>query len=127
MPKKLSDDQVTSYPLELYRGMTYSRTFQYSNSDGTPIDLTGKSIVVHIRNVFPTLLVLDSDAAPTALGSEVVMVDAVDGRFRLKLTDEETLTAELTTSSSEARWWIELHDGGDVILLWKDCVTVEDI
>lgn len=127
MPKRLTEDSVANYPLRILRGITYSRVFQFANNDGSPVDLTGMEIVIHLRDVFPTLVVMSSNDAPTPLGSEVVITDAVNGKFRFKLTDEETLTAVLTTSSTEARWWIELHDTGDVDLLLLDCATVEDI
>lgn len=126
MPKKFTEDGVAGYPLRILRGITYSRVFKFENSDGTPVNLTGMEVVVHLRDVFSTLFVLGSNDAPTALGSEVAITDAVNGEFRFKLTDEETLTAVLT-SSNEGKWWIELHDTGDVDLLLLDCATVEDI
>jgi hypothetical protein len=127
MARKLTESEVAGYPLRIRRGITWSRVLQYSNKDGTPIDLTGMEVVVHLRDVFPTLTVLGSNDPPTPLGSEVVITDAANGKFRVKFTDEETLTGVLTTSSSEDRWWIELHDSGDVDLLLLDCATVEDI
>jgi hypothetical protein len=127
MARKLTESEVAGYPLRIRRGITWSRVLQYSNKDGTPIDLTGMEVVVHLRDVFPTLTVLGSNDPPTTLGSEVVITDAANGKFRVKFTDEETLTGVLTTSSSEDRWWIELHDSGDVDLLLLDCATVEDI
>jgi hypothetical protein len=57
MARKLTESEVAGYPLRIRRGITWSRVLQYSNKDGTPIDLTGMEVVVHLRDVFPTLTV----------------------------------------------------------------------
>jgi hypothetical protein len=127
MPRRLTDQGASGYPLKIQRGITWSRVFQFTNNDGTPVDMTGMSIVVHIRDIFDTLFVLSSDDPPTALGSEVVFTDQVNGTFRFKLTDEETLTANEVNDSNPGKWWMERLDDGDVNLLLVDCATAEDI
>ena len=128
MPRRLTDNEVATYPLVIRRGITWSRVFQFTNNDGTPIDMTGMSVVVHIRDIFDTLFVLSTDDAATALGSEVVFTDQANGIFRFKLTDEETLTANEVDSSDDGLWWVEYHDDGDVqLLIEPSCATAEDI
>jgi len=120
MPQRVSSN--TTYTLPLYRGITYSKTFTYQDSAGVGINLTGKEIQVKVKDVFPALLSIGSDLPTTTLGSSVTITDAVNGKFNVHISDEETETAEL----GSGRWWIELHDAGDVLLLWRDAVDVND-
>lgn len=113
----------STYTLQIYKGITYSRTFQYKDADDVPIDLTNKSIVIQLKDIFTSVLQLGSSLPASALGSSVTITDAANGKFRLLITDEETAAAELGTG----RWWIELHDAGDVTLLWRDDIKVEDV
>lgn len=119
-PRLVSD---TTFTLQLYRGITYSTTFTYTDPNDVPINLTGKSIVIGLKDIFDNTLLLGSALPASALGSTVTITDAVNGKFRLYITDEETETADL----GSGRWWIEEHDGGDVNLLLRDDVQVDDI
>lgn len=132
MAKRLSPACETpdtpEYDIEMRRGITMSIPITYKQPNGAPVDLTGKSIVAKFKNVFSTLLSIDSDDAPTALGSSVTITDALAGKALIKVSDEETLTAILTEDATEqARWWAELHDAGDVQLLVIGDVTVTEV
>lgn len=121
MAYKLKEQTDLQYPITLYRGITYSRSFTYEDENEAPINLTGKIVVVKFKSVFTNLLTLDSSEAPTTLGSSVVITDAPAGKFTFTLTDEETLTAK-----DNGRWWMELRSGGAADLLWRDEVIVLD-
>lgn len=122
--KRLIETIEADFPLELYQGITYSREFQYFDETNTPIDLTGKIISIKIKDVFPTQLNLFSNLPASVLGSDLTIVDAIDGKFRLKLTEDETTTARLGTAG---KYWIELYDGDDIDVLWIDGVCVTEV
>lgn len=123
-PRQITTSQCTvGFPIILYRGVSYVQTFTYYNPDRTPIDLTGKGIIIEFKDVFGTTLRLSSEDSPTALGSYVEITDAVNGEFKLVVTDEETLTAEL----GPGRWWMGRIEGSEVILIWRDSVDVQDV
>lgn len=110
----------THYTILIYKGVTYSRTFEYTNSDGTPINLTGKSLSIKFKDTFPAQLELFTNGSPSTLGSTFLVTDAVNGKFRLQLTDDETAVAKV----GQGKWWIELYSGSDVDLLWLDNTSV---
>lgn len=113
----------SNYTVEIWQGITYSREFKYTDVNGDAIDLTGKVISIKFKDVFPTQLELFSNTAPSVLGSTFLVTDAVNGKFRLQLTDEETAT----TDTGQGKWWIELYTGSDVDLLWIDSVLVKEL
>lgn len=121
--KQITSTQDSHYTILIYKGVTYSREFQYLSSDGTPIDLTGKSVSIKFKNVFASQLELFSDTLPSTLGSTILITDAALGKFRLQLTDDETATAKCGSGS----WWIELYSGSNVDLIWLDSVSVIEL
>lgn len=110
----------TGFPITIYKGISLSLPFTYKNSDGTPIDLTGKTVVFKLK--FGDTVTSYTTVA-NAQGSVVTITDPPDGEFHILITDEETASMEL----GSGRWWLELHDSGNVTLLWRDDVTVEDV
>lgn len=123
MARKLIDTVQQNYTITIYTGVTYSRIFQYMQSDGNPVNLTGKVIKMEFKDVFTSTMILLSSDVPTALGSKVEITDAVNGYFRVEITSEETATAVI----GPGKWWIELIDGSDSDLLWLDCVNVVEV
>ena len=121
---KIINSCTTSYKITLFQGVTYARSLQYLNSDGTPVNLTGKIVKFKVKDIFTSLLTLSSDSAPNTYLSQVAITNAAQGQFQIKLTDEQTATAEI---GAEGRWWIELHDAGDVNILWRDDIEVIDV
>jgi hypothetical protein len=119
MAKKFNEC-ISTYPITIYRGISLSIPFTYKQSDGTPIDLTGKEIVFKLR--FDEV-VTTYNSAPNSYGSAVTITDDVNGEFTVLVTDEETAVMEINSG----RWWLELHDAGNVDLLFKDDVVVEDV
>ena len=108
------NSSVKTYTFEIYRGITYTRSF------------TGKSIVIKFKDFLNTTLVLASDDVDAGQ-SRVEITDAVNGKFKLVISESDTQSAKLTTSSNQGSWWIELHDGDDIFLIWKDKVKVTDV
>lgn len=103
----------TQYKPTVYKGVTFSLPFTYKQANGVPYDLTGKSVVAKFKTLFGATT-LEITETPTTLGSYTLLTDAVNGQFLIFLTDEETDTLEETSGT----WWIELHDGGDVRMLY---------
>lgn len=124
MPRRITETDTTKYPIKIYKGITWSRTLTFTDKNGAPINISTKDFVFKLKDVFSSLFTIGTNLPATALGSQVTKVDAVNGKFRILVTDEETATA---ITGSDGKWWIELHDTGDVKVLWIDCVTVEDI
>ena len=121
-PKKIQTGCSDEYPLVITRGITLSKNFTYKDDLGAPINLTGKTVQVKFKSVFTTNpLILTSVA--TTLGSNVSIPTPTNGTFFFTLTDEETATALLKSG----RWWAELHDAGNVSLLLRGDVRVEDV
>lgn len=120
------NSSVKTYTFEIYRGITYTRSFTYKNPSGEAINLTGKSIVIKFKDFLNTTLVLASDDVDAGQ-SRVEITDAVNGKFKLVISESDTQSAKLTTSSNQGSWWIELHDGDDIFLIWKDKVKVTDV
>jgi hypothetical protein len=111
----------TGFPIIIYRGISLSLAFTYKDDDDNPIDLTGKEIVFKLK--FDNTI-LTYNSTPNSFGSVVTITDDINGEFHVLVTDEETTDMDLQT---EGRWWLELHDGGNVDLLYKDNVTVQDV
>lgn len=122
-PRKLTEKVQKNYTIRLYKGITYNKSFVYKDSSGTPINLTGKSVSIKFKDIFPTQLELFSDGAPSDLGSTITITDATEGAFTIQITLAETLTGD----TGQGRWWIELHDGTESFLIWLDDVTLEEI
>ncbi len=121
-PKRIIETVDNNYTITLYKGITYSRVFEYTDSDGVPINLTGKILKITFKNVFPQIVEIASNTGATPQGSTFTIIDAINGKFRLQLTDEETDTAETCGT-----WWIELISGSDIDLLWLDKVEIVEL
>ncbi len=122
MAKKIESCNA-GYILEILRGISLSEPFTYKNPDGSAIDLTGKTVVFKLK--FGTTIHTYTSTA-NAYGSSVTITDAINGKFLVLVTDEETLTFALT-DGTPGKWWLELHESGNIDLLWRDDVTVEDV
>jgi hypothetical protein len=111
---------TTGYIITIIRGISLSLPFTYKAPDGTPIDLTGKEVVFKLKldGVIHTYT-----STPNTYGSVVTITDAVNGEFLVLVTDEETTTFDLITG----RWWLELHESGNITLLFRDDVIIEDV
>lgn len=73
------------YDFEIPQGTTFSRTFTYKDSAGTPFDLSGASIELKAyRTITSDAVVLDASTA----GGEIVI--GADGQFVLSLTASQT-------------------------------------
>lgn len=120
--RRLIDEAENHYTLVFYQGIAFSKIFEYTDSTGTPINLTGKIISIKFKGVFPTQLELFSNGGTSTLGSSFLITDAVNGKLTLQISLEETLTATLGNSG---KWWIELEDGTG--LIWIDNVLVKEI
>jgi hypothetical protein len=122
--RRIIDTTSQQFCINLYKGITYSKAFQWTDSNGVGIDLGGKSLVINFKNTFDSLLTLATDGSPTTLGSFFSITDEVNGNFRLQLSDEETATANTGAGS----YWIEVHDGGNIDILWgPDTVEVFEL
>jgi hypothetical protein len=120
--KKTSVNAKSRYPLDLYQGMTYSQEFTWK-SGGVAVPLSGKVIRLHIKGVFPTLLVLSSDESPNSLGSFVSITNESAGKFVIQLSSAQTATA-----LTNGKYWIEYQVGDVVKPLWlPDNVIVHEI
>lgn len=104
-----------------YRGVTFQRNMTYKAA-GVPVDLTGKIIEFHFRKKDATTdhLTLDSDTAPTINDTKVVITDALNGKFTVKVADEDITAIPFELGN----WWIALNDGTDPQRIGGGAVTV---
>lgn len=120
--KKTSANAKSRYTLDLYQGMTYSKEFTWKSA-GQPVPLSGKTIRLHIKDVFSSLLVLSSDESPNSLGSFVSITNADAGKFIIQLSSAQTALA-----LKNGKYWIEYQVGDLVKPLWlPDSVVVHEI
>lgn len=120
---RLIDNNDSQYTIYFRKGITYAEVFTYTDPDGVPIDLTGKTVRMTFHSVFEDDLVIDN-SAPSLLGSTLIITDPTTGVFRVQVSAAETATAEITTCG---RWWIEVITGSEIELLWIDYLTVLDL
>jgi hypothetical protein len=103
-----------NYQFVFEKDETVNLPFRYQtlNPDETrtPIDLTGKRLVIRFvaRGIAEPMLVLDSDEGPNAHGAELEITDADDGRFVVIVTVEQI--AEFSPCFGE--WKLILYDAG---------------
>ena len=94
--------------------------YQTVNEDGTrtPIDLTGKRIVIEFtpRAAAEPILTLDSDEGATANGSAIVIVDAVGGEFEITITEAE-IEAMIPATFGRAEMRLYQTVGGTILLM----------
>jgi hypothetical protein len=120
-----------TYTLKIDKGFTYIRAFTFNAPAtgstatnpiaGDPVDLTGKSIIFNLRCGGVVLTI--NSGTPSALGSTITITDAINGKYTLKLTDEET---DLFIAPV-GRWWMTLIDGGDESPLGYGGITVSTV
>lgn len=121
-----------AFQIKFLKGETFEVEFQYQtvNADGTrtPINITGKVVSIYFRlNKKSTdLLVLASNAAANAYGSVLTVTNAVLGKFKPKVTNEQT-ALDAFTAGKDGSWWVMLDDGTDPIRLWKDEFVIREI
>lgn len=122
--RRIIETSQEHYTIVLYKGITYSKNFQWTDRNGVGIDLTGKVLTVSFKNVFDDLFQMSTDDSPTTLGSTFTITDILNGKFRLQLTDEETETAEV----GGGNWWVEIEESGNIDILWgPDDVNVIEL
>ena len=119
MPKKLEQCQMTLHPV-IYKGITFSMAFTYTDVNDSPINLTGKEVHFKLRRNNEVFTYTNT---PTANGSEVKLVDPLGGRFKVIVSDEDTQLLEVGTY----RWWLELHYSGAVVLITSGDLTVTEV
>lgn len=107
--------------LIIYRGISVNLPFTYKNDDGTGFDLTGKTVVFKLK--FGST-VYEYTTTPNSYGSVVTITDEVNGEFTVLVASVETLLFDLT---QDGVWWLELHTGSIVDLLYRDIAVVEDV
>ena len=120
-----------TYTLKIDKGFTCFRAFSYNAPApastaanpivGDPINLTGKSIIFNLRCGGIVLTI--NSGTPSASGSTITITDAVNGKYALKITDEET---DLF-NAPVGRWWLTLIDGGDETPLGYGGITVSTV
>jgi hypothetical protein len=71
---------------EYVRGASFLRTYTLTHNDNTPVDLTGKLIAGQIGTV------VASGAIDVVLAFTAVITDALNGKFSISLTHNDTLT-----------------------------------
>lgn len=123
MARKLTETCETFYTINLYKGQAWNKEFTYTDANGEPIDLSTTPVSIKFKDVFPDQLELFSDGSPTALNSSLEITDAVGGKFTVKLSKDEILTAEVGTGS----WWIEFYDTLDVDKQFGHPMTPNDV
>lgn len=107
--------------LMIEQGETLSIDLRWvTKSTKAPIDLTGCEFVLQARaekaSTSPILLNM------TTTGGQIPITDALDGKFKLFLTDEETYALALPAEPTNKRAWYELVCGfstGEKRKLWK--------
>lgn len=71
-----------SINFEVIQGDSFNIDFTYTNQDGSPVDLTGYSVIFAVRNE-PGGKTL---CATATIGDGVTVTDAVNGKFTVVIT-----------------------------------------
>jgi hypothetical protein len=96
-----------TYSFSINQGATFSKLFVYQNPDGvTPIDLTGKSVRMHMREEIKSATIsLALSSAP----SDGIVITPQLGQIRLNFTAAQTAAL----AAKEYVYDVELyHDDG---------------
>lgn len=73
--------------LHIYKGSTFMKSFQWKTGDvPTPVDLTGCSIKMQIRENPGTTVLAEFSTA----NNKIEITDAVNGKFRLFISNTES-------------------------------------
>ncbi len=90
-----------AYTIKLERDRTFEKPMVYK-ADGIAVNLTGKEVVFHLREVgadIDYLTLSTSDASANVNGSRLVYTNQIGGAFSLLLTDEETMLLAFNTGT----------------------------
>lgn len=106
---------IPTYNLEIFKGFTCSRIFQYVESDGTtpiPIDEDNQVLAFSIAVGRNYKKVLESNAEdPDEFQSFCKVIDAEQGTFKVLLSDSDTFSnIPLTSETVVGTWWVGLID-----------------
>lgn len=98
------------YDLYIDQGSTFTRTFIYKNSNGVPIDISGYT---------PSLMIRDSHNAAgvpiydnTTAAGTLTIPTGTDGKIELTMTDEDTAGFP---APLEAVWDLEIESAAGVV------------
>lgn len=93
---------VTFMDLEILQGSTFQKEFEYTDSAGDPVDLTGYTARMQIRSTYdkPILLELTTESANIILGTTTGVIS-----LYVSATDTELL------NFSKAKYDLELISG----------------
>lgn len=86
----------------VYQGSTFKHSFTVEG-DGVPVDLTNCSIIMNVAPSTGPSLVYSTTS------NHIVLTDALNGKFTLTITDEETTL--FTWSSAKYNIHIEFTNG----------------
>ncbi len=78
--------------ITIEQGATFSRTINYTDSEGEPIDLTGCTIAAQIRQSF---------SSSTAYAFTMTLTDAAEGEFTWVMSATNTA---LINATAKAKW-----------------------
>lgn len=81
--------------IKIYQGSTFTKPFQWKTGEpAAPVDLTGCTARMQIRKkVTDTTPVISL----TTENSRIVLTDAANGKFEIRLTAEDTTSMIMTT------------------------------
>lgn len=123
MPKRI-DSNPDSFTIEIFIGAAYSEVFELANADGSPMDISGFTFTLILKDVFEDTFKLVSGDAPTALGSLIAIEDGPNGKLKFTISDEETEFAR----EGGGRWALQVDEGdGLPYILYRDEVCVQEI
>lgn len=106
------------YKLTIEQGVTLDLELQYTNDDGTPVDISGMTLRCQGRGRYESTSTL-FDWSTT--GGEIVIKDAVNGRFAFDVTATETAALDFNRGVYD----LELVDGATVERLLKGSVVLD--
>lgn len=106
--------------LTIYQGTTFSKSFQWKTGEPlVPVDLTGCTLRMDIRKKLkdPEAVVTLTDA-----NNKIVLTDAVNGRFEIRLTSTETATFDFASAVYDFE--ISYAGGEPTYRIFEGSVTV---
>lgn len=106
----------TGYTVTITKGYKFELPWEYTNPDGTGIDLTGKAVVFQL--IFDDVTYTFTDT-PNAYGSVVLVTDAVNGEFTVSIDKDETATFDVATG----KWALVIDD----VLIYADTAEVVEL
>jgi hypothetical protein len=106
--------------VRMYAGDTWRRTWKLKQADGAPVDLTGATARLHLRDSAGTLVV----EASTGLDGRIVITGAIG---QIAMTVSASVTAGIAVG--RYRWALELTELGGIVTTLESgtMVILEDI